>query len=112
MDNEDLNKDFKNNPFKVPENYFETFDSRVMDRLYKKQHKMGLWRNLKKWGIAASLFIAAGVGVYLYNNQTQAIDVIDIASTNINAVELDKFQNDVEVSDDEFMELLKASITI
>jgi hypothetical protein len=104
MDNEELNNAYKQNAFKVPENYFETFDDKVMARLYKKDKQVHTILAWKRWGIAASLFIVASATVFLYMNRSQA--AVDIASATISDAELERFRNEAEVNEEEFLELL------
>ena len=65
LNNIDKNK----NPFKVPENYFENFDMKIMEQLPEKgvQTKIvPLWKKVLPWtAVAAALFgILFFVGVF------------------------------------------------
>lgn len=104
MEESELNNELKKNPFRMPEGYFESFDDKVLARLNKGKSSFSVWRNVKKWSIAAVVFLAAGLGVFVYNQRTP--DTIDLANVAISETELLSFQEEVEVSDDEFMELL------
>ncbi len=104
MEESELNNELKKNPFSVPEGYFESFDTNVLARLNEGRPKFSVWRNAKKWSVAAAVFLAAGLGVFLYNQR--ASDTVDLATVTVSDTELESFQEEVEVSDDEFMELL------
>ncbi|MDR1459816.1 MAG: hypothetical protein LBI60_06350, partial [Bacteroidales bacterium] len=66
LNNFDKNK----NPFKVPENYFEHFNSRIMDQLSDKKEcnpvVVPLWKKVLPWtAVAAALFgILFSVGLF------------------------------------------------
>lgn len=56
LENFDKNK----NPFKVPENYFENFNSSIMEKLPEKESKKAkivpLWKKVLPWTAAAAIF--------------------------------------------------------
>lgn len=55
LDNFDKTK----NPFKVPENYFENFNSSIMEKLPAKENKakiVPLWKKVLPWTAAAAIF--------------------------------------------------------
>jgi hypothetical protein len=66
LDNFDKNK----NPFKVPENYFENFNGRIMEQItHKEENKVKivpLWKKVLPWtAVAAALFgILFSVGLF------------------------------------------------
>ncbi|MDR0824763.1 MAG: hypothetical protein LBN74_06680 [Prevotella sp.] len=66
LNNFDKNK----NPFKVPENYFEDFNSKIMERLPEKETKktkiVPLWEKVLPWtAMAAAVFgVLFSVGVF------------------------------------------------
>jgi hypothetical protein len=107
MNEPELNKEFKNNSFKVPDGYFEAFDAKVLDRLNGKDHQLKGWSFYKRWGIAASILLVLGSGVFFYWNQPDS--ELDFSKVDISQSELQRFQNDVEMTEDEFIDLLNAS---
>lgn len=64
----------RNNPFRVPEGYFEQFDARLMARLPKKEKKAKTVRLMPRlWRYAAAALIIAGVGTAIvWNRQTSS----------------------------------------
>lgn len=54
-----LNDIEKKNPFSVPENYFQNFNSEIMDKLPEKEVQqkkiVPLWRSITKWTAAAAV---------------------------------------------------------
>lgn len=61
-------------PFKVPENYFENFNNRIMDQLPSKEEPkvkiVPLWRKVLPWTAAAAAIVGIlfTVGVFDKNN--------------------------------------------
>lgn len=63
--------------FKIPENYFENLEDRIMNQLPEPEVKViSLWQRKSVWisGIAAVLVIALGTWFY-YNQQANALTV-------------------------------------
>lgn len=61
------NKDNKN-PFGVPENYFQSFNMEIMDKLPEKEAPrkvIPLWKTISKWSAAAA--IVAGIATFGIN---------------------------------------------
>lgn len=59
-----LNNNEKNNPFRVPENYFQNFNEEIMNQLPEKKVQkkiVPLWRSAGKWVAAAA--VVAGIAV-------------------------------------------------
>lgn len=59
-----LNNIEKNNPFRVPENYFQNFNEEIMNKLPEKKVQkkiVPLWRSAGKWVAAAA--VVAGIAV-------------------------------------------------
>lgn len=105
MNKEDFDSGMKHRGFKVPDNYFEQLDDRVLQQLPRK-HKHGtlVLPIMKKMSIAAALFLASGLAVFLYQQNNKAPFSIDNAS--IAETEFQEFQNTLEISDDELTEVL------
>jgi hypothetical protein len=56
----------KENPFKVPEGYFENLSSQIMANLpeQEKAKTISLWGRMKTWSYAAAVLVA---GIFLVN---------------------------------------------
>ncbi|MES2617241.1 MAG: hypothetical protein V4613_05145 [Bacteroidota bacterium] len=104
MENNELHPNFKKNPFKVPEGYFESFDKEVMNKIYHPKQSLGVWVNYKKWMVAAGVAMTIGLSALLYNNSNDSD--FNLASTDVDSLELANYTNDVDVSEDEFMDIV------
>lgn len=64
----------RNNPFRVPEGYFEQFDARLMARLPRTEKKAKEVRLMPRlWRYAAAVLIIVGVGsAIIWNRQSSA----------------------------------------
>jgi len=64
----------RNNPFRVPEGYFEQFDARLMARLPRTEKKAKEVRLMPRlWRYAAAVLIIVGVGsAIVWNRQSSA----------------------------------------
>lgn len=76
----------KKNPFSVPENYFQNFNTEIMNNLpekevNKKKILIPLWKTVSRWtAVAAAVTGLAFVGMhYMDTNTHQTIDTIDSA---------------------------------
>ncbi|PXV63859.1 hypothetical protein CLV62_112108 [Dysgonomonas alginatilytica] len=59
-----LNNIEKNNPFRVPENYFQNFNEEIMNKLPEKKEQkkiVPLWKSVGKWVAAAA--VVTGIAV-------------------------------------------------
>lgn len=59
-----LNNKEKNNPFRVPENYFQNFNEEIMNKLPEKREQkkiVPLWKSVGKWVAAAA--VVTGIAV-------------------------------------------------
>lgn len=87
-----LNNIEKNNPFKVPENYFQDFNNEIMSNLPEKKKlkkTVPLWRSVGKW--VASAAVITGFAVLGTN-------YLDNYSSNINSFSTDKNINSADNS--------------
>lgn len=71
-----LNDIDKKIPFRIPENYFENFNTQMMDKLPEKTKqvkKAPLWRTVTKWSAAAAILAAVSlVGInFIESSHTQ-----------------------------------------
>ncbi len=102
MENKELNNEYKNNPFQVPDGYFEKFNSIVLEKIKNEEKPaFNIWKktSLK---IAASLVLIAGFSYLIFNNK----DNDNLTFDSINDEELAQYENEIEISDDEFEELI------
>ena len=97
MNKEDFDSSMKHNGFKVPENYFEQLDERVLQQL-QRTHKPGtlFLPLMKKMSIAAAIFLASGIAVFLYQQNQQ--NTLSIDNANIAETEYQEFQNNIEIN--------------
>lgn len=96
-----LNNIEKNNPFRVPENYFQNFNEEIMNKLPEKKEQkkvVPLWRSLGKWVAAAA--VVSGIAILGNNymeNHTPEINNFSkensiYADENLASVENDYYQ--------------------
>lgn len=110
LENIDKNK----NPFKVPENYFENFNSEMMDKLPTKEEKktkiVSLWRKIVPWtAVAAMLFGALFMTGVIKQGTTDSMQLNSIISSSIasNSLEEDYFLFlEDEVADAQYKEMM------
>lgn len=83
---EDINK--TKSPFKVPENYFENFNSTIMEKLPPKENirakKFPMWKTALSWGAAAAVFLGVIFTTGILDNEKPMIHNI-ASSTNPSA---------------------------
>lgn len=76
-----LNKEKIESGFKVPEGYFEQFESKMLNQLVvEKQPKViSLWQNKRAWmtGVAAVLVVSIALPIYFSMNEKKANIVED-----------------------------------
>ena len=69
---DNLNK--SQNPFKVPENYFQNFNAEIMDKLPAKEipavKKIPLWKKVVPWTAVAAAFIGVLFLTGVFNSNT------------------------------------------
>ncbi|MDU1903938.1 MAG: hypothetical protein E6772_04070 [Dysgonomonas sp.] len=89
----------KKNPFSVPENYFQNFNSEIMNMLPEKQVDnkkkiVPLWKSVTKWGAAAA--VVAGLALfgvnYMNNESKKSTDPILADDQNENAIENEYYE--------------------
>lgn len=107
MAEEEFNSEWKASEYKVPEGYFDTFDDRVMQRIRAEERTMKVWKRVRQWSVAAGIFLASGLAFYWYGSSSGKGGV-DISKTELSEAELQRFENETEVSDDELVELVSA----
>lgn len=103
MENNDLNNEYKKNPFNVPNGYFEGFNQTVFDKIQKeKSTPFSFWKR-SALKIAASVALIAGMSYFFYNQRDNSNE---LTFESINEEELAQFENEIEISDDEFEEII------
>ncbi len=94
----------KNNPFKVPDNYFQDFKMEIMDKLPEnnKAKKNSLINHYSlKWSAMVAviaIFITIGISYMNRDSNSTTLDLIDLKQNNLNTTTLDQqyasLQND------------------
>lgn len=96
-----LNNIEKNNPFKVPENYFQNFNEEIMNKLPEKKVQkkiVPLWRSAGKWIAAAAVVTGIAIlGTNYMDNHSPDINKFSTEGTvntneNLTSVENDYYQ--------------------
>jgi hypothetical protein len=108
---EELDPKYKQEGFKVPENYFDNLESQVFRKInpLKAQPVLSVWKRKTTWLAAASVALIAGVTYISFNTQPPSDYGSDISFENIESSELLAYANDVDISDDEFEDFLPAT---
>ena len=103
----ELDPKYKKGEWEVPEGYFEGFEDKVLKRLESEngpKFKVYIQKNLKYFAaVAASLAIF--IGVYTSQN-TKNSDDINYSFKDLDSAELVAYENNVELSEDEFEEFI------
>ncbi|WP_051269665.1 hypothetical protein [Flavobacterium suncheonense] len=94
-----MNKfDLHNDPkietgFKIPENYFERFENRLMQQLPEKEVRVvSLWKKRTRWISAVAAVFVLGFGLWLFNTNRNA-------ETETGAELYLAYQNDITTED-------------
>ena len=89
-----LNNIEKNNPFRVPENYFQNISSEIMAQIPEKEQKkkiVPLWKTITRWSAVAAAFVGvAFIGANYMDNSTTEENVPNTS----NQEQLASIQND------------------
>jgi len=104
---DDLDKRYKDNGFKVPEGYFESFEERVLSRIREEKPGKGrMWISKSRlwWPVAACLVMAIGI-VYFVSRPSQEVSLA-AAMDNVDTIELAAFTDEVDLNEDEFEEIM------
>jgi hypothetical protein len=86
ISNIQLDKIRKNDPFKVPEGYFEEFTARVMEQLpelsVEKPKMTNLWERVKPYIYMAALFAGISLMVNLFTRESDhRRDIISVCAS-------------------------------
>ena len=102
----------KQNPFKVPENYFTDFNREIMNKLPEKEivppQKVTMWQKTKPWIYMAAMFI----GFYLIINflvQQPPKENNTTASAQLTSAN-DEYWSQIQVTEDELLQYIENQI--
>jgi hypothetical protein len=108
---EEFDKKYRENGFKVPESYFDHFEDRVFERL--KEVKPGqtpvlsVWRRKTTWLAAAGLALICSIA-YITTRTSGISPTETVTFEQLDPVELAQYENEIELSEDEFEEIIPA----
>lgn len=100
-----LNRCGKENPFKVPEGYFENFAEQLMDKLPEKAPveapDITLWMRIRPWVYMAAMFcgIMLMVRTFVGEKNAQATDVPSINLSELPDEVIDPIVNQTMMDD-------------
>lgn len=103
---DELDKKYKDNGFKVPEGYFDSFEERVLSRIKKEDTGKRMWISKSRvlWPVAACLVMAIGI-VYVANRPSGEASLA-VAMDNVDTVELAAYTEEVDLSEEEFEDII------
>lgn len=89
----------KQNPFEVPEGYFETVQSKIVATAYPhKQKTISLKQNLIKYAAAAVILLAVSFWVLMANlNQMNSDQWAEVLIENLDAYEMELLMNYADI---------------
>lgn len=107
-------KDFKKeNVFKIPEDYFQTFsdrlEKRILERSDQKTSVIPIERRAVRWAVAASLALLIGFGIFRIISQTRSTEEI---LSSIPSSDLIAYLKDTDLSTDEVLDMIDNSIIV
>jgi hypothetical protein len=108
---EEFDKKYRKNGFKTPESYFDHFEDRVFERLKaintKQAPTLSVWRKKTTWMAAAGLALICSIAyIASYTSGSPGIEAVTF--DQLDAAELAQYENEVELSEDEFEEIIPA----
>lgn len=96
-----LNNIGKENPFKVPERYFENFSENLMSQLPEKESKepqvISLWERVRPWMYMAAMFAGIVLMVNIFVSQPEPVRIFseDVDKISIDEIdEIDSYYQD------------------
>lgn len=104
---DDLDNKYKDNGFKVPDGYFDSFEERVLSGIREEKpekRKMQVSKSRVWWPVAACLVMAIGIG-YLASRPSAEVNLA-AAMDNVDTAELTAYTNEVDLSEDEFEDII------
>ena len=100
---EDFDKDYKNNGFKVPDNYFENMETQLTKQLYPSTQKWKIYIG-KAISIAASVAVIISIGTLSYKS-SQKQDT-PVSFSDLDSMEIVNYTSSIDITDDELEELV------
>jgi hypothetical protein len=103
----------KDNPFKVPENYFANFNEEIMNRLPGKANvvpspqTIPMWNRIKPLIYAAAMFLGLFFAIRFVNTKTDSLNDKPMSSKAIIAPQADHYWSKANVTEDEFYRYLE-----
>jgi len=109
---EELDKKYKNNGFKIPDNYFEDFDQKVFAGIHQQNTEplpqLRFWKKKTIWMAAAGFALISGLSYIAYQTTPATTTQQEISFDNLDPNELMEYENDIELNEDEFEEIIPA----
>lgn len=104
----DFDNRYKNEIFKAPEGYFESFEDKVLSRLKSESEEKSRRPILRSYirpviGIAASILVIIVIGLFSVKS---AKDKVDITFNDLDSAEIANYVSNLELSDEEFEEFI------
>ncbi len=104
---EELDKRYKSNGFKVPDNYFNQLESGITEQLYPKKEKWRIYIG-NAISIAASITIVICIGILSYKStQTQETE---ITFSDLDSMDIVNYTSSIDISDEEFEEIIPEQV--
>ncbi|MBC7425623.1 MAG: hypothetical protein H7321_03720 [Bacteroidia bacterium] len=118
-DNQEIKFSPSTKSFTVPENYFDTLESNILKTVNQSatqvisivpEKKIKII-NLKTWLAAASIILLVGFGFYkMSQNNNTKINIQTDYFAGVSNSEINNYIADAEISDDELLSLIPASV--
>ncbi|TBX66641.1 hypothetical protein EZL74_10690 [Flavobacterium silvisoli] len=87
--------------FKVPDGYFDSFSTKVLEQLPKQESKfVGVFSFRKTWYYAAAAVVVLGLSISLYHQYTLKQDLADVTVLE------DYLANNASITEDEILNSL------
>lgn len=102
----------KENPFRVPENYFEHFNQEIMNRLPEKDffvpRTVSLWDKVKPWVYMAAMFLGLYFTIQFLTTKTGTQQTPSAAIQQpLIAPQANQYWSNASVTEDEFYQYLE-----
>jgi hypothetical protein len=106
------------NPFKVPENYFETLNEEIMSRLPEKEFvaapPVTMWEKVKPWVYLAAMFIGIYVTVDFLTGDANSSPLTSQQISDNETVSIsetaDSYWSTVHITEEEFYQFLEEQV--
>lgn len=104
---EELDKRYRSNGFKVPDNYFNKLESGITEQLYPKKEKWRIYLG-NAISIAASITIVICIGVLSYKS-TQTKET-EITFSDLDSMDIVNYTSSIDISDEEFEDIVPEQV--